>query len=76
MAPSNRRKIGILNIDSFHRIRVHLTGAKFLIQKIRDTQVKLGASNASSHSTWLMMMVMGQKITLLVIVKKKMVLKY
>ena len=62
-------------MDSFHRMGVHLTGPRFLIRKTRDALVKLGAPNALSRNAWLTMTVMGQSITLLVAVKKNMVLE-
>ncbi len=74
MAPSNQRKSGILSMDSFYWIGVHLTGPRFLMRKTCAALVSFRASNASSRSARLTTTVMAQKMVLLVMVKKKMVL--
>jgi hypothetical protein len=72
--PSNRRKIGRFSQSRFHRIGVHLTGPRFLIWKTPYASVKLGASNAPTARARLIITRIGQKISLLVLVKKKIVL--
>lgn len=51
-----------------------MTGPRFLIRKSRSALVRLGASKALSRRAMLRIIRIGQRITLLVIVKKKIVL--
>lgn len=53
---------------------MQLTGPRFFVSKTRRAVVRLGASNAPSQRARLTMTVIGQKISLLVVVKKKIVL--
>jgi hypothetical protein len=66
--------MGRLSHSCFQRSGVQLTGPRFFVSNTRLAVVKLGASNAPSHNAKLTMIVIGQKISLFVVVKKKIVL--
>lgn len=63
--------------ERFHQISVLLTGPRFLIWNTRiNASVKLGASDAPSARARLIITRIGQKISLLVLAKRKIVLLY
>jgi hypothetical protein len=53
---------------------MHVIGPRFLIRKTRETSVRLEASKALSARARLMITKIEQRISLLVVVKKKIIL--
>ena len=70
----NRRKTGRSSHFFFQRIGVHLTGPLFFTRKTRSAVVRLAASIATLCTARHTMTVMMQKMSRLVVVKKKIVL--
>ena len=55
---------------------MQVPGPRFLVSKTRRAVVKFGASDALSQSARLTITVIGQNVSLRVVVKKKIVLVY